>query len=736
MEHIGKDWRSSKIKWLGAFSLVATLAANEANSATVNLQITTGSEAAVSCQTGTVTPTLRYDAVRRIQFLACLAPAPTPTPTPTPSPTPSPTPTPTPTPTPSPTPTPAPSVAAATMRAWANDGLTKVPQEDLWLASGRVVTNKAWDGTKIKLWGARNETVSFQVILESQAGATGVSTTMTNLTGPGTSVIPYRTVVKDQLFNWVGRPIEMFFTRYLPIKGLSKLSYEVYDERHIPEKFRRPHDTSGIGTGTWTNRPDAGKAYPDILAPIELHPTFAVTANRSQAIWVDVYVPKTAATGMHTGSVRVQVGTLGAITLPVELDVKNMTLADVPASKTMLFVGYPDVNLRYTGERYPSAGSAAATTSELVRDRHFMLAHRHGIQLIDSNEGPEAWSTDAPRPRWIPRLNGMLFTAANGYEGYGAGVGNDSFSIGTYGSWPWRSGVTEATMRTRTNNWANWKASSGLTGLTNFFLYLIDESENYAETELWASWVKNNPGSGRTIPTFATAPLPSAAASVQSIGAVASWMAVGSTAPWTSAATTLRSRGAQVMMYNGKRPASASFATEDDGVALRMIPWTQRKMNIDRWFFWEATYYNDYQGGRGQTNVFRTAATFAGAGITNDSVRGENAWNYSNGDGVLMYPGTDTVFPADSYALAGPLASVRMKSWRRGIQDMEYVRQAQAKDAAATQAILARMVPKVLWENGVTDAGDPTWWRGPTSWSNKSDDWEQAREDLMAIIAR
>jgi hypothetical protein len=556
---------------------------------------------------------------------------------------------------------------------------------------------------------------------------------MSNLTS-GISVIPYQRATAETLFNWVGRPIEMFFVRYLQIRGLSRLSYENYDERHVPERLRRPHDQYGIATGQWSTRPDAGKHYPDILVPIELHQTFSIAANRSQAIWVDVYIPKTASATRHTGSVTVAVGG-GTLTIPVELNVRNMTLSDIPASKTMLFIGYPDVNLRYVGTRYPDAGTPQATTSELVRDRHFMLAHRHGIQVIDSNEGPDAWTTDAPRPRWIPRLNGTLFTASNGYAGYGESIGNDSFSIGTYGSWPWRSGVTESIMRQRTNNWANWRSGVTLPYLTNFFLYLIDESPNHQETEMWARWVRNNPGPGRTIPTFTTIPLPDAAADIQSIGIASSWMAVGDTTSWSQAAATLRNRGASITMYNGKRPASGSFATEDDGIALRMIPWAQKKMNIDRWFFWEATYYNDYQGGRGQTNVFRTAATFSGPTRT-DTVLGETGWNYSNGDGVLMYPGTDTVYATDSYGVAGPIASIRLKAWRRGLQDMEYLRQAEARDAAATSAIVSRMVPKVLWENGVTDRNDPTWWRGPTSWSNRSDDWEQAREDLMAIISR
>jgi len=52
-----------------------------------------------------------------------------------------------------------------------------------------------------------------------------------------------------------GEPIELFYVRYLEIRGLSLLAYEHYDERHIPERCRRPYDEDGIGSGTWEDRP-------------------------------------------------------------------------------------------------------------------------------------------------------------------------------------------------------------------------------------------------------------------------------------------------------------------------------------------------------------------------------------------------------------------------------------------------------------------------------------------------
>jgi hypothetical protein len=44
------------------------------------------------------------------------------------------------------------------------------------------------------------------------------------------------------------------------------------------------------------------------------------------------------------------------------------------------------------------------------------------------------------------------------------------------------------------------------------------------------------------------------------------------------------------------------------------------------------------------------------------------------------------------------------------------------------------MVPKVLWEYGVEDPGDPTWVLTDISWSTDPDDWEAARAELADII--
>lgn len=607
---------------------------------------------------------------------------------------------------------------------WANDGGYKVAQEDTPMLSGKSVKGLTFDGTKATLVGSKNEVVGFQIILEPKVSLSDVGVKLNSLAS-NDFLITSKSTDLSGLFNFVSRNIEIFKVGYLPIKGLSALSYDTYDERHVPFRFQRAMDGNGVGTGSFATRPDANKSYPEILTPIEATPQITLVAGRSQAIWVDVYVPKTAPAGKYVGNFQVMVAGNIESTLPVELTVEPITLPDVTNSKTMLYINYADINMRYGGNQYPNAGTPEAALFHRVRDNHFKVAHRHKISLIDPNISPESAGAMQPIPQWIDKLNGQAFTPANGYEGPGEGVGNGVYSIGTYGSWGWSK--DQATMQAKATQWENWFKTNSPD--TERFLYLIDESTNYPQTEQWAGWVKPT-----GLPTFATIPLNAAVTQVPSLSIAASWFAVAPVS-YGDYANQLMARGSKVMLYNGKRPASPSYATEDEGVALRIIPWIQHKKKIHRWFFWEGTYYNNYQAGAGQTNVWRQAKTF-GATQSIDAAKGETGWNYCNGDGVLFYPGIDKVFPAESLGMEGPAVSYRLKMWRRGIQDVDYIAQAQAKDPLAVQAIMDRLMPKVLWENGVTVASDPTWWRGPVSWKEDADTWEQARRDIIAIIKR
>ncbi len=613
---------------------------------------------------------------------------------------------------------------------WANNGEDKITRNEL-RASGNPssVINSVWDGSTIRIFGAKNEVVAFNLCLEAAVrSALGITVSFNRLDGPGGAVIQSSAATGDGVFDWTGRDIELFFIRYLEIEGLSRLSYESYDERHIPQRFRRPWSGDGEGTGTWLDRPDHNKFYPDIAVPLELVPSFAIQTGRNQSIWCDIYIPKESPAGIYTGSVAVAESGAPVRQIPVQLTVRDFALPDLPSARTMLFISTENINYRYLGTEYPTPGTALYQQSLLLADRHFQLAHRHRISLIDGYTYiPDLGDA------WADRLSGDLFTALRGYRGPGAGTGNNVYSIGTYGSWPWQGGG-EAAMRTNTDLWANWFAARNFATPTDYFLYLIDESSNFPQIEQWAQWMNNNPGPGSTVLSLATVSLVDGVSQAPSLDIPDSGTATGITADFQSAADSiLSSPGKRLWMYAAYRPNVGSMAIEDDGVSPRVTAWAQYKKKVERWFYWESTYYNNFQGGTGQTDVFNSAFTFGGhSGY--DQVLGETGWNYGNGDGVLFFPGTDLAFPAGSYGVNGPFASLRLKHWRRGIQDVDYLTQAAAAAPVRTAQIVNATIPTVLWEYGVDDPSDPTWIRTDISWSTDPDVWEAARQELADII--
>jgi hypothetical protein len=636
-------------------------------------------------------------------------------------------------------------------RVWANEGGDKVTRDELRAVDDPdAVHNSVWDGVGISLFGARNEVVAFNLVLEApEAEAKSVVVTLGELVGPDGATIASRPASGDDLANTVGRNIELFYVRYLEIKGLSTdLAYgNHWDERRLPERCQRPHDpTEASGEGGWEDRPCHNKFYPDIAVPLELHTPFSIAAGSNQSIWGDIYIPKTASAGIYSGTIEVAEEDTLTWQIPIRLRVREFELPDLPRAKTMLYISGENIADRYLGEDlwYPDPGTAVYTQLLHMLDRHFQLAHRHKISLIDGYTPIERMG-DA----WLARLNGDLFTPERGYDGPGVGVGNNVYSIATYGGWPWQEG-TEEDMWANADAWVNWFDAHPFDTPTDYFLYLIDESADLRQTEEWSRWMQDNPGPGRRLMSMATIPLHKAVQETPSLDIPAS--AVSSSegseggmddgydaAVWASAAQAYTANSSQrFYMYNGARPASGSFATEDDGVSLRELAWGQYKKGIDRWFYWEATYYDNFQGTTGQTNVFQRALTFGSPVRGINDVFGESCWhaygNYFNGDGVLIYPGTDTRYSEDSYGVQFPFASLRLKHWRRGIQDVDYLALAAAVDPERTAKIVVRIVPRVLWEYGEHVPEVPEWAYASVSWSTDPDVWEAARAELADII--
>jgi hypothetical protein len=635
---------------------------------------------------------------------------------------------------------------------WANEGGDKVTRDELRASTNpSSVTNSVWDGHCIKVFGAKNEVVSFNLVLESAKGpASKVGVSLESFTGPGGAVIRSVPRTNDKLFDWTATEAELFYVRYLQITGLSQQAYGTlasWQEATFPKRAQCPGmmqaspDTKPTGAGcAWAQRPVANKFYPDIAVPLELVPTFDITASENQSIWADVYIPKTAPAGIYGAVVTITEGGTATYKVPVSLRVRNFALPDAPSAKTMLFTSYGDIAPRYVGVAYPNPGTPEDMTVQTAVKNQRLVAHRHKLSLI----GDDANQTgNQPAPDYIGVLDGSFFTATNGYAGPGIGTGQDVYSIGTYGYLTQGSNVTASSFASIFNGWETWFEANS--PKTERFVYLCDEiacTQSTPTLKTLLGWYTGLTGAGAKLHTLATQNLLDAPPTLSD--PTSSWpfsqgmSAAGTTIGGTTAADQTAADAVvaaeptrRIFSYNGQRPGAGSLATEDDGVALREQPWGQYKKKIDRWFWWEATYYDDNQAGLGTVDLFNSANTFG----TTQSDPSYGMAGGANGNGLFFYPGTDKMFAKSSYGIAGPIVSLRLKHWRRGVQDVDYLALAQAIDANSVATLVAKVVPVVLWEAQCHDpAMDCSYTYAPASWSNNPDDWESARSSLAHII--
>jgi hypothetical protein len=105
---------------------------------------------------------------------------------------------------------------AGVTRVWAVSDGEKIEQDDL--ASLLRAGNSAWDGTRVRVFGARNEVIAFQVMVQSDArGIQALSVALPELRQRGgRGRLAYAPPGPDPS-QTVGRPLEIFAVHYLNV---------------------------------------------------------------------------------------------------------------------------------------------------------------------------------------------------------------------------------------------------------------------------------------------------------------------------------------------------------------------------------------------------------------------------------------------------------------------------------------------------------------------------------------
>jgi hypothetical protein len=547
------------------------------------------------------------------------------------------------------------------------------------LVGASMPSNSVWDGRKVRLFGARNEILAFQVIVESDpSGIAALSLALPELRQrAGAARIAYAPPGKDPS-QTVGRDIQIFSVSYL----------------NVTQTTRAP----------WAWHPDTQAAPADTLGwkPVQLVPEnaragrggfpLAVAPSQNQSIWVEVYTGRDRPAGVYDGRIEVSVDGRKTL-LPVELELFDFSLPDENSLDTMVYYEPSQPEL-YHGRN--------------LDPEYHRFAHRHRVELVNAYDEARVRAS-------LGRFTGADFTREKGYDGPGRGVGNRIVPRSFYG--PGQGFEVKETAWKQADAWMTFLNATLPRART--FLYMPDEPgpEEYAHILTLARNVHENPGPGRRLPIFVTSSWQ------EGLDPAIDFWCAGPQHVDLARVAQERARGRNYCFYNGARPHGPTPVIDAPATDARAIAWAAFKHEIDLYFYWHGVHWqhNRQKQGERHQDVWAEPITFDNRGQPNKPV---DSQGIINGDGVLLYPGEERVHPKEDRGIAGPVASVQLANLRRGLQDHLYLTLARARgQGPVVDEVLRAIVPRVF-----SDAGERV------SFPETGDPYEAARRKLAAAI--
>jgi len=245
----------------------------------------------------------------------------------------------------------APAAVSAVRTIWAVNDSEKVERDDLNNPNKRA--NSAWDGRKVKIFGARNEIVAFQLIIEAdQNGIERLAVALPQLVQKGgKSKIVYTVPALDPT-NYSGRPIQIFSVNYMNVEVPSHAEW-VY-KAGSPAAPKDPTGWKPVQLIPENARAGLGR-FP-----------LRVAANQNQAVWIEICTARELPAGIYSGTITVNADGRNQ-TIPIELELFDFTLPDQNSMHAMVY--------------YESLQPRLYQGRDLDSEYH-RFAHRQRVELV------------------------------------------------------------------------------------------------------------------------------------------------------------------------------------------------------------------------------------------------------------------------------------------------------------------------------------------------------------------
>ncbi len=381
----------------------------------------------------------------------------------------------------------------------------------------------------------------------------------------------------------------------------------------------------------YVNLPAHGKDYPDALPPLS---TLTVPPGQNQPVWIDLFVPAEAEPGVYRGTVTVEAEGHDVKTGPIELTVWRFALPETPRSRTAFGVSEEAI-AAFHGV---ALGSAAF---QALKHKYYELLVAH--RAVPYSLPVPVESAEAARYLNDPRVTAFCVPYVDD-----------------------EAALKKLAAYLREKGW-----------LKKAYFYVVDEPITKDQYDLLR---------GRAARIHAADPefkvvVPYFREPAFATESGASGLLTGACDIWCPKVhfyredfLTARQRlGEEVWWYVCWEPGApyANLYVDMAGVDHRALFWQQAYYRVQGFLYWNTTYWNPQTG---------TADPWT------DMATVKNLSPTVYGDGSLLYPGAKV-------GIDGPVASIRLKLIRAGLEDVEYLRILEEREGwDAVRAVAGKIV--------------------------------------------
>lgn len=516
----------------------------------------------------------------------------------------------------------------------------------------------------------------------------------------------------------------------------------IHEQRFLAHYHRV--DNAGYTWGPESNVLDWPAEYPDALIPEQhgcgqtrerLWQSLTLpTKGQNQSLWIDLYVPADTPPGDYERTFRIASLSVDDSAGDADADADGEATVEFTQVLTVVNATLPDKpSIEAVGEIYRSYRLEGAGEDRSKKQWQTMaqcyqhLAHAHRMVFIERTpEAPGDGDWEAYEKTYAPILDGSLFTAENGYVGPGADTPVTVWRT----PWPQTVDVelpgplpttTLEQLAVRASEWSNHVSQRGW-NQTRYFAYLFDEVDGpnapinidmdqrdylamvHGEMERVQDTLDIHSGE---IPidlmwTSHSNPAAWADDTVLDLRDKVRFWAPNASAADVSFLQARAALGETVWFYHSGHPAIGVHSINASGIEMRTWGVAAARYGLQGNLMWAVNLGSDER-------------PFAEPMYKPDDDR--------FGNGVLVYPGNQ--LPRIGFsAMPGPLPSMRLKAWRRGLQDAELYQLAYKLDPTNAEALIKTVLPEALSE-GLNKA----------AWSNHPSDWIEFRHSLLALVA-